>query len=169
MGALGAVAGAASVERGIQAAEGGLLLDLGWTGTPRLRLQAEVEFLGGTYSRYIEVDDRTYRSPISDFSVGVTAVYEVGGPRGRTMPYLSAGIAVHALSSAFGTAVLDQLYNANPFGSQVSVGVRQWLGAGGRAGMFIELRGVLADNVNRASVRVGALAFYRDLVHPRTR
>lgn len=166
MGALGALVGAASMQREIHAAEGGVLLDLGWTGSPRLRLQAEVEFLGGTYSQYIAVDDRTYRSPVADFSVGITALYEFGGPSSRTMPYVSAGIAVHALSSSFGTGVLDQLYNANPFGSHVGLGVRRWVGTSGRTGLFVELRGVMAQNVSRASLRVGALAFYRDLVHP---
>ncbi len=169
IGALGAHVGVISMERSIHGVEGGLLMDLGWMHTRRLRLQGEVEYLGARYSEFVEVDDRTYRSPISDFSVAVTAIYALRTGSARTVPYLSAGIGVHALSSAFGTAVIDRRYNANPFGSLVGIGLRQWRGDGGRSGLFIEARRVIAENVDRWSLRIGALAFYRDLVRPATR
>jgi hypothetical protein len=87
-----------------------------------------------------------------------------GGPASRIAPYVLAGIGVHALSSTFGTAVLDQRYNTNRFGTELGAGLRGWVGGGGHRGIFVEVRRVIADEVNRTVLRGGALFFLGDLV-----
>jgi hypothetical protein len=90
-----------------------------------------------------------------------------GGPTWRIAPYALASVGVHALSSTFGSPVLDRRYNTNRFGSQFGAGLRTWVGSSGRSGIFVEVRRVIADEVNRTVVRGGYLYYLGDLVrHP---
>jgi hypothetical protein len=158
--------GVTSVERDAPGFEVGAAIDLGWLRTPRLRLQGEVDFMRAQVTQFVLTRDETFRGFIYDLSSTVSAMLLAGGAQQRLVPYLSAGVAVHALSSAFGAVELDRLYNTNPFGVHASLGLRLWLGASGRSGLVVEGRRVIADNVNRTSVRLGALAFFRDLIRP---
>jgi hypothetical protein len=167
VGALGVYYGQESMERSTEGSEIGALLDLGWTRTPSLRIQAEVGFMRAMFSEFVEVEDTTYSGPIYDFSVGVSALLSADGPSRRLVPYLLAGAAVHALSSTFEALVLDQRFNANPFGVHAGAGVRIWLTPSGRNALGLEVRRVIAENVDRTSLRAGLLFLFNDLIRPR--
>jgi hypothetical protein len=166
IGALVVHAGTASVERSAEGVEGGMALDLGWIGTPRLRLEAELSLLRATLTEYVETLDSTFSGAFFDLTSSVGLVVLLRGPSARIAPYLSAGIGVHALSSAFGTFALDRRYNANPFGAHVGAGARLRLPGSGRTGLSFEARASTAANVSRTSARVGGLIFFGDLVRP---
>jgi hypothetical protein len=166
VGALGFSVGRVNVERHAVGFDAGGLIDLGWVRSPRLRLQGEVDYMRASLTQFILTRDQSYHDFIYDLSTTVSAVYLAGGEHQRVVPYLTAGLAVHALSSTFGVVELDQLYNANPFGFHAGAGVRIWLSSSGRNGMFIEGRRVVAQNVIRTSARLGALVFFGDLIHP---
>jgi hypothetical protein len=163
VGALGVHGGPVSMERDVSGFEAGAFLDLGWFRTPRLRVQAEVAFLHGTLTETVVVEDSTYRGPLYDLSGAVSFTLLPAGPRSRLAPYLVAGVAVHALSSTFGTLVLDQRYNANPFGIHGGAGLRLRLTPEGRVGLWAEWRGTVAENVNRTTVRGGLMVLFNDL------
>ena len=166
IGALVVHAGAASVEHSADGVEAGLAIDLGWIGSPRLRLQGELSLLRGTLTERVEIIDSTFSGEFFDLTPSVGLVLLLRGPSARIAPYLSAGIGVHALSSAFGTFALDRRYNANPFGAHAGAGVRLWLSGSGRNGLSFEVLASTAANVNRTSARVGGLLFFGDLVRP---
>jgi hypothetical protein len=167
VGAFGLHAGYPAVERASRGFEAGVFADIGWIHTPQFRLQAEVDFLRASLTERVEVEDTTFRGVFYDLTASVTAVALAGPSTQRVVPYLIAGVGVHALSSAFGTLAIDKRYNANPFGSHVGVGLRVWLSGNGRNGAFVEARRVIAENVNRTTVRAGALVFFRDLIRAR--
>ena len=161
VGAVGIHGGFARLERSSEGQEGGLLLDIGWLRGQSLRLQTEVSVLRGTLSEYVELEDSTFRGDYYDLSGSLTAIW-LTSHKSKVSPYALAGISVHALSSAFQTAVLDQRYNANRFGSQIGAGIRLRLG-NSRQALFVEARRVIADQVDRTVVRAGGLVLLGDL------
>ena len=164
--AIGLHTGTANVERKARGREYGGIIDIGWIRVPRLRIQGEVDFLRANHTERVEVEDSTYSNVFYDLTTSISALLLVGGERWRLAPYLSAGVGVHALSSAFHSPTIDRRYNVNPFGFHIGAGARIWLGGAGRGGVFAEARYVVADNVNRTSIRAGALVFFRDLIRP---
>jgi hypothetical protein len=167
VGALGLHAGADAIERHAEGHEVGALMDLGSLTGAAVRLQFEVAFLRATLTETVVQDDSTYSDVFYDLTASVSTVLQGGGPRARLAPYLVAGVGVHALSSAFGTVVLDQRYNANPFGVHLGAGARLWLTGGGRHSVAVEIRRTIAENVNRTSFRLGLLLHYNDLIRRR--
>lgn len=163
-GAVGVFASGAWLERDSRGQEAGAVLDLGWVRSPRLRVQGEVAFLRGHLTETVIVEDETYEGSYFDVTAAATIVLLGGRDDSRLAPYVLASLSVHAMSSAFGTFALDHRYNTNRFGSQVGLGLRSWLGASGRRGLFVEVRRVLADEVMRTVVRAGGLVFLGDLV-----
>jgi hypothetical protein len=117
----------------------------------------------GTLTETVVVEDSSYRGPVYDLSGGVSVTLLPTGPRSRIAPYLVAGIAVHALSSSFGTLVLDQRYNGNPFGLHGGAGIRLRLTDSGRTAIWTEWRGTIAENVNRTTLRGGLMLLFNDL------
>jgi hypothetical protein len=166
-GAFGFHAGYPKVERSSGGFEAGGFMDLGWIRAPRFRLQGEVDFLRASLTERVEVLDTTFHGVFYDLTSTVSVVVLAGSATQRLVPYLTAGIGVHGLSSAFGALALDRRYNSNPFGSHLGLGLRLWLSGSGRNGAFVEARRVIAENVNRSSVRGGAMVFFRDLIRPR--
>ena len=163
VGALGVHGGIARLERSSNGPEGGFLLDLGWMRGRSVRLQGEIAILNASLTETLLIDDDTEETFTGDYfalSVGLSSVW-LANRDGRVSPYAVAGVAVHALSSAFRNPVLDARYNANRFGSHIGAGFRWRLGA--RTGLFAEARRVIADEVNRTVIRVGALALFGDL------
>jgi hypothetical protein len=161
--AIGVHGGFARLERSSKGEEAGLLLDLGWLRGRGLRLQGEVSFLRASLTEYMALEDSTFSGNYFDLSAGATAVWLIAGDS-RVSPYALAGFAVHALSSTFHNSVLDQRYNANRFGSHIGVGLRLRLGSS-RQALFAEARRVIADQVDRTSVRFGVLVLMNDLYH----
>jgi hypothetical protein len=159
--AIGFYGGFARLERSSEGQEGGVLLDLGWLRGRSIRLQGEVAFLRATLTEYMELEDSTFHGPYFDLSAGATAVW-LSSADHRVSPYVLAGVAVHALSSAFENSVLDQRYNANRFGSHIGVGMRVRFGAS-RQALFVEARRVIADQVDRTVIRAGGLVLMGDL------
>lgn len=164
IGALGAHASQAWLERADRGYEAGLLADLGWTTTPLLRIQTEVNFLAAHLVETVDIEDRTYRGPFFDLNGAVSAVLLA---KGRVAPFLVAGVDVHALSSDFGSLTLDRRYNTNQFGVTGGAGLRLWTGRSGRHFLSIEVRRGISENVDRTVVRVGFFQAYNDLVRPR--
>ena len=164
--AFGVHAGFAQLERSSDGPEIGAFLDLGWLRGRSLRLQGEVAFQRATLTEYLALEDTTFHGDYFDLSLGASAAWFVS-PDGQVSPYALAGVAVHALSSTFGTSELDQRYNANRFGSHLGAGVRFRIGSS-RQAVFAEARRVIADEVNRTVVRVGGLLLMGDLYRPRT-
>jgi hypothetical protein len=164
--AIGFYGGVARLERSSEGQEGGVLLDLGWLRGRSIRLQGEVAFLRATLTEYMELEDSTFHGPYFDLSAGVTAVW-LSSADHRVSPYALAGVAVHALSSAFGNSVLDQRYNANRFGSHIGAGMRVRFGAS-RQVIFAEARRVIADHVDRTAIRAGGMVLMGDLFRRRT-
>lgn len=161
VGAIGIHGGFARLERSSDGQEGGLLMDLGWLRGQSLRLQAEVSVLRGTLTEYVELEDSTFHGDYYDLSGSLTAIW-LTSRTAKVSPYALAGISVHALSSAFQTAVLDQRYNANRFGSQIGAGIRLRLGDS-RPALFFEGRRIIADQVDRTVMRFGGLVLLGDL------
>jgi hypothetical protein len=161
VGAIGIHGGFARLERSSKGQEGGLLLDVGWLRGQSLRLQTELSVLRATLTEFVELEDSTFRGDYYDLSGSLTAIWMTSHTSGVS-PYALAGISVHALSSAFQTAVLDQRYNANRFGSQIGVGLRLRLG-NSRQALFVEGRRIIADQVDRTLVRAGGLVLLGDL------
>lgn len=158
--ALGFYAGPARLERSSNGHEGGGFLDVGWLRRRHVRLQAEVSFLRARLTEFVEIEDSTFSGVYYDLSAAATAVWV--GPDARISPYLLAGLAVHALSSAFQTSVLDERYNANRFGSHIGLGLRVRLGAS-RQALFAEARRIIADEVDRTVFRIGGMILLNDL------
>jgi hypothetical protein len=152
----GVHAGFAQLERSSDGPEIGAFLDLGWLRGRSLRLQGEVAFQRATLTEYLALEDTTFHGDYFDLSLGLSAAWFLS-PDGQVSPYALAGVAVHALSSTFGTSELDQRYNANRFGSHLGAGVRFRIGSS-RQAVFAEARRVIADEVNRTVVRIGGPA-----------
>ena len=148
------------MERSSDGLEAGAVLDLGWIKGRSVRLQAEGAILRARLVEFIEVEDSTYRGDYLDLSAGASLVW-MAGPDRIVSPYVLAGFAVHALSSTFGTLVLDRRYNTNRFGSHAGAGVRLRIGRG-RA-MFAEGRRIITDEADRTVVRLGGLLLLGDL------
>jgi hypothetical protein len=161
VGAIGIQGGFARLERSSKGQEGGLLLDVGWLRGQSLRLQTEISVLRASLTEYVEIEDSTFRGDYYDLSGSLTALW-LTSHNSKVSPYALAGISVHALSSAFQTAVLDQRYNANRFGSQIGAGIRLRLGDS-RQALFFEGRRIIADQVDRTVWRAGALVLLGDL------
>jgi hypothetical protein len=161
LAAVGVHGGYARLEHSSSGQEGGLLLDLGWLRGRSVRLQGELAFLRASLAEFVELEDSTFRGNYYDLSVGVTSVW-LAAPAARVSPYVLAGVAVHSLTSAFGTLVLDQRYNANRFGSHIGAGVRARFGDS-RQALFVEARRIIADEVDRTVIRLGALVLTGDL------
>jgi hypothetical protein len=162
-GGLGLHAGYAQLERSSSGQEIGGLLDLGWMRGRGVRLQAEISFLRATLTETVSdpfLEDSTFHGEYFDLTAGVSVVGLLS-PNGQVSPYGLAGLAVHALSSAFGSPVLDARYNANRFGSHFGVGIR--FRAGSREALYAELRQTFADEVDRAVIRVGGMVLFGDL------
>lgn len=164
VGAVGVQGSVAWLEREDRGYELGVLADIGWTGAPSLRLQAELDFMAAHLVETVEIEDRTYRGAFFDLSGSVSAVFLAGG---RRAPYLLGGVSVHALSSDFGTLTLDRRYNTNQFGVVAGAGLRVWTGEAGRRIVAIEVRRVISENVDRTLLRVGLLHAFNDLIRPR--
>lgn len=161
VGAVGVFGGPARLERASRGREGGLLLDLGWLRGRSLRLQGELSILRASLTEYVELEDSTFHGDYFDLSGGVTAIW-LASHSAKVSPYALAGVSVHALSSAFQTAVLDQRYNANRFGSHIGAGLRLRFG-GSRTTLFVEGRRIIADEVDRSVLRFGGLVLMGDL------
>jgi hypothetical protein len=159
--------GAASVQRGAKGFEGGASIDLGHLHSTRVRLGGEVSFLHVTLREYVPQEDTTYSGPVVDLSGTVALTWFGGSDRSRVAPYVQVGAAVHALSSSFGSLVLDPRYNANRLGLTGAAGVNWWLGQSGRRSLFVEARRTYALNVNRWMVRAGAWVHFAPLARPR--
>lgn len=164
IGAVGIFGGSGRLERSSRGQEGGILVDFGWLRGRQVRLQAELSMLRGRLTETVVAEDSTYTDNWFDLTLGATVVVMGGGPSWRIAPYLLAGAGVHALSSNFGTPALDRRYNTNRFGSQFGAGLRTWMGGGGHNGLFVEVRRVIADEVNRTVIRGGYLYYLGDLV-----
>jgi hypothetical protein len=163
MGAFGIHAGEARLERASTGPEGGFLMDLGWLRGRSVRLQGEVAILNASLTETLVMEDSTRQTFTGDYfalSAGVSAVWLLNLD-GQISPYASAGVAVHALSSAFRNSVLDLRYNANRFGSHIGAGLRFRVGS--RTAIYGEARRIIADEVDRTVIRVGALALFGDL------
>jgi len=159
--AVGVHGGFVRLERSSKGEEAGILLDLGWLRGRSVRVQGEVAFLRASLTERVELEDSTFRGDYFALSAGATAVW-LAAADGQVSPYALAGVAVHALSSHFGTAALDQRYNANRFGSHVGAGIRMRFGAS-RQALFAEARRIIADEVDRTVVRFGGLLLMGDL------
>jgi len=160
LGAVGLYGGYAQLERNSDGQEIGMQLDLGWMRGRGVRLQAEFSFLRATLTEFVVVEDSTFHGDYFDLSGGVSAVW-LRSPNGKVSPYALGGLAVHALSSTFGSPLLDARYNANRFGSHLGGGVRMRFGS--RQSLYAEVRRVFADDVNRTVFRVGGLLLFGDL------
>ena len=158
--AVGLHGGYAQMERHSDGQEVGVLLDLGWMRGRGVRLQAEFAFLRSTLTEFVVLEDSTFNGKYFDLSGGVSAIW-LATPNGQVSPYALGGIAVHALSSTFGSPLLDARYNANRLGSHVGGGVRVRFGS--RQSLYAEIRRVLADDVNRTAFRIGGMLLFGDL------
>jgi hypothetical protein len=162
-GGLGLHAGYAQLERSSNGQEFGGSLDLGWMRGRGVRLQAEISFLRATLTETVSdpfLEDSTFHGEYFDLTAGVSVVGLLA-PNAKVSPYALTGLAVHALSSAFGSPLLDARYNANRFGSHFGAGVR--FRAGSRQAFYAELRQTFADEVDRTVIRVGGMVLFGDL------
>lgn len=169
VGTVGFHGGTTQVERGASGYEVGTVVDFGWVRTPALRVQGELAMVRATLTETVEVENRTYRDHFYDLTGSVALVALLRDAGRGLVPYVTAGVGVHALSSSFGSIPIDRRYNANPFGSHAGAGARLRLGSSGRRGLFVEVRRTIAEHVNRTTVRGGGLLFFNDLRRPARR
>jgi hypothetical protein len=158
--AVGLHGGFAQMERHGDGQEFGALIDLGWMRGRGVRLQAEFSFLRSRLTESVLLEDSTFHGKYFDLSGGVSAIW-LATPNGKVSPYALGGVAVHALSSTFGSPLLDARYNANRLGSHLGGGVRVRFGS--RQSLYAELRRVIADDVNRTVFRIGGMLLFGDL------
>lgn len=164
IGAVGLHVGAASVERDADAFEVGGRLEIGHFPIRRIRVLADISFLRTrTYEERVEEEETTYRDVFYDLSGHVIVQWFLTNPSRRLSPYASTAVGVHALTSSFGSIVLDQRYNTNNFGLRGAAGARLRLGSGRRQAIFVEYAGTFARNVSRRSIHVGLEALFGDL------
>lgn len=168
VGAVGLTAGATDVERGIRGGEGRFHVDLGHFSSSKLRLGADVSFLRSSLHREtVELEDSTYSNRVYDLSGHVALQWLLVQPSRAVAPFVRLAIGVHALSSSFGSVVIDQRYNNNAFGLRAGAGLRLRLGA--RRSLVGEWDAALTREVSRRTVRVGAEVLLGDLAgHGRT-
>ena len=164
--AVGFHGGIARLERSSEGQVVGVLLDLGWLRGRAVRLQGEVAFLRASLTETVILEDSTFQGNYFDLTAGASAIW-LASTDGKVSPYALAGFAVHALSSTFGTSLLDQRYNANRFGSHVGAGIRMRLGSS-RQALFAEARRIIADEVDRTEVRFGGMVLMGDLYRSAT-
>jgi hypothetical protein len=165
-GAVGVKVGGADVQRAGGSPFVGVDLDLGRFGGPTTRFQVEATFLRGGIEEFVELEDQTYSGHIYDLTGSIAVVQLLRPPSRRVQPFLSAALSVHAMSSSFGSTILDRRYNTNNFGVQAGAGFRVRLGSRGSRALEIEARKVGVEDMNRFSVSVGLLWLLRDLAVP---
>jgi hypothetical protein len=149
--------GWAQLEYAAQGAEVGGQLDLGGWRSRQVRPTAEIAFLRSKHREFVSADDTTYDGVFYDLSGRLGVTFLARDPGRAFVPYATAAVGVHVLSSSYGSLVIDQRYNTNSFGLMGAVGVR--IRAGRARGLLIEVRRVQADNVSRTSVHAGLVAF----------
>ncbi len=165
-GALGFTVGAADLQRAGGSQFLGVELDLGRFASPRTRFQIESTFLRGGLREFVELEDQTYAGHIYDLTGSIAAVQLLRAPSRRVQPYLSGALSVHAMSSSFGSTMLDRRYNTNNFGAHAAFGLRIRLGRSGKSALALELRRTTARDMNRVSLAIGLLQLMRDLAVP---
>ena len=165
-GALGVKLGGADLQRAGGSQFVGVDLDLGRFAGPTTRFQIEATFLRGGLQEFVELEDQTYHGHIYDLTGSIAVVQLLRQPSRRVQPFLSAALSVHAMSSSFGSTILDRRYNTNNFGVQAGAGFRVRLGSRGSRALAIEARKVGVEDMNRFSVSVGLLWLLRDLAVP---
>jgi hypothetical protein len=165
-GALGFKLGGAELQRAGGAQLVGIELDLGRFAGSTTRFQIESTFLRSGLHEFVELEDKTYDGHIYDLTAALVAVQLLRPPSRRVQPFLSAALSVHAMSSSFGSTILDRRYNTNNFGVQAGLGLRIRLGSHGQRAMTIEVRRITVRDMNRLSVSIGLLRLMRDLGEP---
>jgi hypothetical protein len=165
-GALGFKAGGAELQRAGGSQFVGVELDLGRFAGSTTRFQIESTFLRGGLLEFVELEDRTYNGSIFDLTGSIVGVQLLRPPSRRVQPFISAGVSVHAMSSSFGSTILDRRYNTNNFGLQAGAGFRIRLGRNGHRAIAIEVRRVTVQDMNRLSLSIGLLRLLRDLAVP---
>lgn len=153
IGGASLLAGYSRVERGVNAVDVALNVDLGHFASRKVRLAAELNYLrSARFSEYVEAEDSTYRDAFYDLSPKVWLQLLARDPARRFVPFVRFGVGVHALTSSFGSIPLDIRYNTNVFGLSSGAGARWRFGP--RA-LVIEGTTVLAREVSRGGVRLG--------------
>jgi hypothetical protein len=166
IGAAGLHAGGARVERGADAFEVGGRLDIGHFPGRRVRVVADVAFLRTLpYEEFVAEEEATYRDVFYDLSGHVMLQWMLVDPSHRVVPYATTGVGVHALTSSFGSIIIDQRYNSNNFGLRGSAGLRVRVGS--RRALMAEYAGVLARNVSRGTVLIGLEWLFGDQTQTR--
>jgi hypothetical protein len=165
-GGLGFKFGAAELQRAGGSQFIGVELDLGRFAGSRTRFQIESTFLRGGLHEFVELEDRTYNGHIYDLTGAIVAVQLLRSPSRRVQPFISGALSVHAMSSSFGSTILDRRYNTNNFGVQAGAGVRVRLGSRGSRALVLELRRTTVHDMNRVSLSVGLMRLMRDLARP---
>ncbi len=166
-GGVGVFAGGGRASHDVTGGEVGALVDLGWIWTPRVRLTGDAVWFAGPHREYVPQDDESYKSTVYDLAGTVSLRLLGGSSTSRLVPYASVGLAVHALSSSFGTLPLDQRYNANRFGATAGVGVERWIGPAGRHSVWLEGRVQGVTDVSRWTARVGWVRHFSSMTRPR--
>jgi hypothetical protein len=162
--ALGVHAGYVLMERDIHGYEVGATLDLGHFASRRVRLATELSFMrSNPHSERVETEGKTYRAIIQDLNGGVNLNFLLREPTSRFVPFVSGGIGLHALSSAFESLTIDTRYNTNNFSVQAYAGVRIRTGAASRRAVTLAVQRVQANDVSRTSFRIGLDALFNDL------
>lgn len=165
-GALGFKAGGAELQRAGGSQFVGVELDLGRFAGSTTRFQLESTFLRGALLEFVELEANTYDGPIFDLTGSLVGLQLLRPPSRRVQPFVTAAVSVHAMSSSFGSTILDRRYNTNNFGLQAGVGVRIRLGRQGHRALAIELRRITVQDMNRLSLSIGLLRLMRDLAVP---
>lgn len=164
IGAAGIHFGAATIQRNVEAFEIGGRLDVGHFPIRRIRVVADVSFLRTLqYEERVPDEDTTYRDVFYDLSGNLMFQLHATDPSRRLSPYIGGGVGVHALTSSFGSTLIDLRYNTNNLGLRGSAGARLRLGSGRRSAVFVEVAGTLVRNVTRSSVHLGLEALFGDL------
>jgi hypothetical protein len=141
-------------------------LDLGRFAGSRTRFQIEATFLRGGLHEFVELEDHTYNGHIYDLTGAISGVQLLRAPRRRVQPFISGSLSVHAMSSSFGSTILDRRYNTNNFGAQAGIGLRVRLGSHGSRAFVLELRRTTVHDMNRTSLHLGVMRLLRDLAVP---
>jgi hypothetical protein len=164
VGAFGVHLAGATVERGFKAAEIGGHLDLGHLNSPRVRVTVDVAFLRTwPHREYVVAIDSSFRDVFYDLSGNVGFTVFGRAHRSRVLPYVTAGVGIHVLTSSFGTLAIDRRYNTNNFGLIAAGGVRFRGSARSPTAFFLETRRIQAVAVSRTSLHVGLLRLFGDL------
>jgi hypothetical protein len=157
--AIGLHAGAGQFKHAVLGTEVGATLDLGWIGSPRVRVSVGIDYLATTIDRPDSLGIRERGSAYVFTAIAdVTAMTSLVR---RVTPYGGVGFGVDAVGTTISNEQIGAIYNTNVFNLHAQAGALFYLTPRGR--LQLEARATAARVVRRYGVRLGYVWVFNKL------